>query len=151
MTTRANALLERNKTAQSAESPEVEALTRKPGTRKRGNVERGVQQILDGAAPYAAALLRDHVRKVRGVKSLKPSVQRACEYVIDHAIGKAKQKVEHSGGILTYAALAKGAEELNKKPRDILADVEEIAQKHQHNQEVMAEHDGDREEMQEKT
>ena len=131
MTTTANELLKKNKSKLDAESPEVNALIHKPGPKKRGNIEAGVQQILDGAAPYAAALLRDHVRKVRGVKNLKPSIQRAAEYIIDHAIGKARQKIEHSGGILTYDALAKSADDLEKKPPPVLADAEEIAQKYQ--------------------
>ena len=124
-----NKAREEYKTAQTLEPVASELTPNKGGRQTKSKVEAGVQQILDGAAPYAAALLRDHVRKVRGVKSLKPSVQRAAEYIIDHAIGKARQKIEHSGGILTYADLAKGAEELEKKPLDILADVEEIANK----------------------
>lgn len=120
---------ERYKTAQSLEQTALISPPRPRGRQTKSKIEAGVQQILDGAAPYAAALLRDHVRKVRGVKSLKPSVQRAAEYIIDHAIGKSRQKIEHSGGILTYAALAKGAESLETKPRDILADVEAIAKK----------------------
>lgn len=130
MTVTANQLLKRNKDAKPAETPEVEALTRKPGPKKRGNIEAGVQQILDGAAPYAAVLLRDHVRKKRGAKSIKPSTQRAAEYIIDHAIGKARQKIEHSGGILTYSELARSAEDLDKKPRDVLVEVKEVAEKH---------------------
>lgn len=111
-------------------SDPAESLTKKPGRQRKGAVEAGIQQILDGAAPYAAVLLRDHIRKVRGVKSLKPSLQRACEYVIDHAIGKSRQKIEHSGGILTYAALAKSARDLDEKPRPILAELDEILAKH---------------------
>lgn len=130
MTVTPSQMIKKNKTAQTTESPDTEqAPVNKGGRQSKSNIEAGVQQILDSGAPYAAALLRDHVRKVRGVKSLKPSVQRAAEYIIDHAIGKARQKIEHSGGILTYAQLSKGAEELDKKPRDILADAEEIANK----------------------
>lgn len=99
-------------------------------------VEANTQKMIDDAAPHAAKLLSEHVRGTR--KRLSSSLQRACEYVIDHAIGKSRQKVEHSGGILTYRQLADGAEELDKKPRPILADAMEIAHKYQ---EKMAEKD----------
>jgi len=104
MVTSLNKAEKRYKTAQSLQPVASELTPKKGGRQKRSKVEAGVQQIIDGAAPYAAALLRD--------------------------IGKARQKVEHSGGILTYAQLAKSAGELDKKPRDILADVLEIANKH---------------------
>lgn len=132
MTVTPSQMLRKNITARPLESPEVKPTPKNKGGRpSRKNTEAGVQAILDAGAPYAACLLRDHVRKKRGVKSLKPSMQRAAEYIIDHAIGKARQKIEHSGGILTYAELAKSAGDLDTKPRDILADVEEIAKKHQ--------------------
>ena len=99
------------------------------GRKHHSFTEAGTQQIIDGAAPKAAAILRDHIQGKR--KRISYSLQKACEYVIDHAIGKSRQKIEHSGGVLTYSALAKSAEELDRKPRDILADVEEIANKHQ--------------------
>ena len=89
-----------------------------------------VQTILDLSAIEAAAILDQHIRRRKNYKTLKGSLQRACEYVIDHAIGKARQKIEHSGGILTYSDLAKSAEDLEKKPRDILSEVEELANKH---------------------
>lgn len=88
-----------------------------------------VQTILDGSAKEAAGILDRHINKVKGYVKLKPSLQRACEYVIDHAIGKARQKIEHSGGIMTYGALAKSAEELEKKPREVLADTQELGAK----------------------
>ena len=90
--------------------PEVSVEELKPkqgGRQSKKKVIAGVQQILDEAAPYAATVLRDHVEKRRGNKNLKSSVQRAAEYIIDHAIGKARQKIEHSGGI------DKGADELS--------------------------------------
>ncbi|KKK79347.1 hypothetical protein LCGC14_2834450, partial [marine sediment metagenome] len=102
-------------------------LTSKPGRKSKSSVEAGVQQVLDGAAPYAATLLRDHIRKVRGVKSLKPSVQRACEYVIDHSIGKARQKIEHSGGVMTYGQLVESAEGIEKNSPELLIDVDKMA------------------------
>lgn len=92
-----------------------------------------VQTILDSSAIEAAAILDRHIHRMKGAKTIKTSLQRACEYVIDHAIGKARQKIEHSGGILTYSELAKSAEVIEKKPPSILADVEEIAQKYQEN------------------
>ena len=107
-----------------------------PGNENSGRKSKydkiaNVQTILDGSAIEAAGILDQHIFRRKGYKTLKGSLQRACEYVIDHAIGKARQKIEHSGSILTYAELAKGADDLVKNPRDILADVEEIAQKYQ--------------------
>lgn len=87
------------------------------------------QKYLNEAAAACAQVLIEHGKGKR--KRLQTSRQRACEYVIDHAIGKARQKIEHSGGILTYAALAKDAEKLDSKPRPILADALEIAHKYQ--------------------
>ncbi len=119
--------LKKRITAQQDVPPGVESdLTSKPGRKSKSAVEAGVQQVLDGAAPYAAALLRDHIRKVRGIKSMKPSVQRACEYIIDHSIGKARQKIEHSGGIMTYGAIATSAEEQEKASPKLLIDPTKI-------------------------
>ena len=115
--------------AQESESPVV-----KPkhggGPKPKGYYERGIQDRLNGSAPYAVTLLDNHMNQRRGYKSIKDSVLKTCFYIIDHAIGKARQKIEHSGGIVTYGEVAKGAEELEKKPRPILADVEEIANKY---------------------
>ena len=119
--------LKKGITTQPDIPPGVESdLTSKPGRKSKSSVEAGVQQVLDGAAPYAATLLRDHIRKVRGVKSLKPSVQRACEYVIDHSIGKARQKIEHSGGIMTYGALVKSAEDIETANPELLIDATKV-------------------------
>ncbi len=85
------------------------------------------QKYLDEAAPECAKVLIEHGMGKR--KRLQSSRQRACEYVIDHAIGKPRQKIEHSGGVMTYAQLSKSAAELDKKPRDILADTEELGAK----------------------
>lgn len=126
--------IEPNESIQSplADLPSTEKKQRDPRGRKpHTNVEAGVQQSLDATAPQAIAILRAHLDSKRGYRTLKPSIQRACEYVIDHAIGKARQKIEHSGGILTYGSLAKEAEKLAAKPRDVLADAEEIATKRQ--------------------
>ena len=94
-------------------------------------MELPVQEILNITAPAAARILQYHVERRRGYKFLLASLQRACEFVIDHAIGKARQKVEHSGGVMTYGELAKSADNLDSKPRPILAEVLEIANKYQ--------------------
>lgn len=99
------------------------------GRKPKSYYQRAVQDRLDGSARYAAQILDDHIHQLRGKKVLKPSLQRACEFVIDHAIGKSRQKVEHSGGVMTYKDLAESAGNLEKKGRDILAEVEEIANK----------------------
>jgi len=100
---------------------------------KRSKYEKiaNVQTILDGSAKEAAGILDRHIHRVKGHKTLKSSLQRACEFVIDHAIGKARLKIEHSGGILSYNDLAHSAEELDKNPRPILAEALEIANKYQ--------------------
>jgi len=101
------------------------------GRHKKGYYEADVTEVMAGTAKTAVRLLQEHINQVKGKKNLKPSLQRACEYVIDHTIGKARQKVEHSGGILAYGELAKSAEGLDQKPRPVLADALEIAQKYQ--------------------
>lgn len=120
--------------AQRANSSSVEVNNTKPkhaGGRPRKDVEtRAIQDILNGTATEAARLLDKHVNRKRGYKTMKDSVLKACFFVIDHAIGKARQKIEHSGGILTYRALAEGAKALEERPRPILADVMEIANKY---------------------
>ena len=111
-----------------ADTPEVKP-KHAGGRPRKDSYRTNTQAILNGSAPMAAQILDDHINGKRGMKTIKPTLQRACEYVIDHAIGKSRQKVEHSGGILTYGELAKSAAALDKKPRDILAEVEEIANK----------------------
>ena len=101
------------------------------GRKAKSVVIAGVQQVLDATASDAAQILKSHILRERGFKYLSMDLQRACEYVIDHAIGKARQKVEHSGGVMTYRQVLNGATELDTKPRPILAEVEEIANKHQ--------------------
>lgn len=116
-------------TAQGTGSPEVKP-KHAGGRKPKGYYERGVQDKLDHSASKAVDILDNHIEQRRGQKKLKTSLQRACEYVIDHSIGKAKQKIEHSGGILTYDQISKSATELDKHPRPILADVMEIANKY---------------------
>jgi len=118
--------------AQTTEAPGVKP--KHPGGRKpKGYYERGVQDRLNGLAPDAVTILDHHIHQRKGYKTIKDSVLKSCWYIIDHAIGKARQKIEHSGGVLTYSELAKSAEALEKKPREVLADAEEIAHKYQEN------------------
>ena len=86
-----------------------------------------VQEILNATALVAVKILARFMDEEPGFKTLRPGIQHACEYVIDHAIGKAKQKTELTGGILTYSQLAKAAEELDHKPREIY--IEEVARR----------------------
>ena len=126
--------------ARGADNPGVEhsggpeAVPVKPkhagGRKPRGYYERGVQDVLDGSAPNAAKILDEHMRQVDGHKKIKDSVMKIAFFIIDHAIGKARQKVEHSGGVMTYGELAKSADDLDTKPRPILSEVMEIANKY---------------------
>ncbi len=97
------------------------------GRQARSVVSAGVQQTLDATASQAALILSRHVHRERGYKNLAMGLQRACEYVIDHAIGKAKQKVEHSGGVLTYGALFKSADEQAKSSPELLIDPTKVS------------------------
>ena len=122
-----------NQSGQPADSPEVKQNTTNPkgaGRKSKAYLTKPTQDILNLTAPIAARILQEHIERKHGRKTLKASLQRACEYVIDHAIGKSRQKIEHSGGILTYRDIADSAESLDNKPRPILADVLEIANKY---------------------
>ena len=123
-----------SQSGQLANSSDIEVNNTKPkhagGRKPKGYYERGIQDILDSTAHEAALLLDRFIHKAKGFKFITTEKLAACKFVIDHAVGKSKQKIEHSGGILTYAALAKGASELDSKPRPILADVMEIANKY---------------------
>jgi len=101
----------------------------KGGRPRKDRENRAIQDILNGSARDAALILKAHIEGKRGKRTLKASLQRACEYVIDHAIGKSRQKVEHSGGILTYKQIADDAGEEDARP--YLAEAEEIANKYQ--------------------
>ena len=116
--------------ARAEQSPGADIPKRK-GRPPKVDDRRAVNEILADSAPLAAAILQKHIERRRGFRHLASDIQRACEYVIDHAIGKARQKVEHSGGVMTYGELAKSAEGLDKKPRPILAEALEIAHKYQ--------------------
>lgn len=107
-----------------------------PGNENSGNRSKyekiaSVQTILEGSAHEAAGILDQLIHRKKGFKKIKADLQRACEYVIDHAIGKSRQKIEHSGGILSYGDIAKKADELEKNPRPILAIAEEVAKEYQ--------------------
>lgn len=117
--------------ARPGQSSDVDKQKGTSGRRSKAYYEADVQEVLSQGAKVAARMLQDHLDQKKGRKTLKSSLQRACEFVIDHAIGKARQKVEHSGGIMTYGELAKSAEALNAKPRPILAEALEIAHKYQ--------------------
>ena len=119
--------------AVSAELPDVDYS--KGGRKAHTPQAVGHQARLDYAAKDAIGILVQRVGQKR--KRIAPDLQRACEYVIDHAIGKARQKIEHSGGILTYGSLAKEAEKIASKPRDVLADAEEIATKKQREADIL--------------
>ena len=99
------------------------------GRPRKDREARAIQDILNGSARDAALILKAHIEGKRGKRTLKASLQRACEYVIDHAIGKSRQKVEHSGGVLTYKQIADDAGEEESRP--FLAEVEEISRKYQ--------------------
>ncbi len=111
---------------QSAESP-GSASTFTRGQRPDSYYRQSPQKTLVSTAARAARVLEDHIWQVKGQRDLKTSLQRACEYVIDHAVGKPRQKIEHSGAVLTYGEVAKSAEGLATKGRAVLADAEAIA------------------------
>ena len=97
------------------------------GRHPKGWYEADVQEVLNGGARRAVRILNAHMDQSAGNRKIKDSVLKICFFVIDHAIGKAKQKVEHSGGILTYKGIVQSID----KPREVLAEVEEIASKYQ--------------------
>lgn len=119
---------EKSITAQAADSPVVKRKHRS-GPKPKDYYAKPVQEIINLSAPHAARILQEFIERRRGSRKINSALQRACEFIIDHAIGKARQKIEHSGGILTYAELSKSADNLDEKPRDILADIEELANK----------------------
>ena len=103
----------------------------KGGRHSKKYYNADVTEVLAGTAKTAARILQAHINQAKGKKTLKPSLQRACEYVIDHTIGKARQKVELSGGVLAYGELAKSADKLDDKPRPVLSEALDIAHKYQ--------------------
>ena len=112
-------------------TPSVNRNPKGAGRKPKSYYTRAIQDILDGTARDAAILLQQFIEQRRGHKTIRPGLQRACEYVIDHALGKSRPKKEQTGGAMTYKQLADSAEKLEKSGRDILADVEEVANKYQ--------------------
>lgn len=112
-------------TAQDGESLVVGAAIKLKGRRRhQANLEQSVTQILEAVAPYAAITLRENVYRKRGYKHLPPDLHRSCEFIIEQVVGKARQKVEHSGSVMTYGDLAKSAESLEKQKPRLLIEVE---------------------------
>jgi len=122
-----------NSGVEQSSSPETAPAKRKHGggPKPKGYYQADVNEVLNNSARTAARVLQEHIDQKKGRRNLKTSLQRACEFVIDHAVGKSRQKVEHSGGIMTYGELAKSAENLDAKPRPIYAEALEIARKYQ--------------------
>lgn len=96
------------------------------GNRSDAQKKRSVQVILEGTAKEAADLLDKYVRKVRGYTQMSPEKLRACFFVVDHAVGKARQKIEHSGGVMTYGQLVKSAEQQVAASPELLIDVDKL-------------------------
>ncbi len=121
-----------SKDGQAADVPGTEI----PGEGKSGRkppayYKREVMDVLKGSAPYAAIVLDENIRaNTRGTGKKRPVLPAGlagiCQFVIEQVVGKAKQKIEHSGAVLTYGEVSKSAENLAKKGRDILADAEAI-------------------------
>jgi len=112
-------------------TPDVKRNPKGAGRKPKSYYTRAIQDILDGTARDAAIVLQQLIEQRKGHKTINAGLQRACEYVIDHALGKARPKAEHTGGAMTYKQLADSANNLEKNGRDILADVEEVANKYQ--------------------
>lgn len=101
----------------------------KGGRRSNAYYKVPAQQVVNLTASRAARILQDFINRRAGKLSLAPGLQKACEYIIDHAIGKARMKPDLAGGHMSYKELMDSADKLDDKPRPILADVEEIANK----------------------
>lgn len=115
--------------ARGAEVPGVEK--NKGGRPPKAQYQQPIMDVLTASASEAAERIRQYVARAKGAKNFSRDYLTACFFVIEQAIGKARQKVEHSGGIMTYGELAKSADNLDTKPRPILAEVLEIARKYQ--------------------
>ena len=104
------------------------------GRKAKSYTNAATQQVIDAAAPRAAAILRDVVTGTR--KKISFTRQRACEFIIEHAIGRPTQKVQmkHTGQPITYQELAEGADriikaahEAGKTTDDVLKEAEAVA------------------------
>ena len=103
--------------------------THTTGRKTRTVEHQTATAILEGSAIHAARLITDLIRGNR--KRISTQRYSAAVFTVEQCLGKARQKVEHSGGIMTYGELARSAEGLDKKPRPILADALEIAHDYQ--------------------
>ena len=82
----------------------------KSGRKAKTVLTRQTNQIIEDTAPHAAQYL---MKVVKG-EVKRPSLARieVCKFVINHAIGSPRQKIEHSGEIQTSLSdLARSAEE----------------------------------------
>ena len=114
---------------QSPESPGVTAasVSTLMGPKPAAYYEAPVQAILEETAPVAARRLQEFIERKQGHKSLIADMRQACEFVINHVVGKPTQKVAFTGTLLTYSDLASSAYALEKgTPRRVLADSMEI-------------------------
>lgn len=110
----------------------------KSGRKKKSVLTRQANQVIMDSAPLAAEYL---MKVSRGVIK-RPNLMRVevCKFVINHAVGTPRQKVEmkHTGSPLTYQQLADSAEEIIKKAAEegkdlpeVLKEAEEVARKHE--------------------
>lgn len=100
------------------------------GRKTKNQEHRDVNQILEGAAPKAAQLIRDLIIGTR--KRIGEFRYKAVIFDIEQVIGKARQKIEHSGSILSYKSIADSAKELEEKaPALLIKEAEQVAQDHQ--------------------
>lgn len=120
---------EKSINARAANAPDVKK--NKGGRPPKAQYQQPIMEVLAISASEAAERIRQYIARVKGAKNFSRDYLTACFFVIEQTIGKARQKVEHSGGIMTYGELAKSADNLDAKPRPILAEVLEIARKYQ--------------------
>lgn len=86
-----------------------------------------VAQIIEETAPIASRRLQEFILQKKNHKTLPNEMMAACRFIIEQTIGKATQKIFHSGAILTYSDLALAAVALDKgTPRPMLADSMEL-------------------------
>lgn len=108
---------------------ETTDITLTPERNKTGRKTRTVEhanatQILEGSAIAAARIVSDLVKGTR--KRISRERYMAVIFNIEQCLGKARQKVEHSGGILTYSTLVKSAENLEKNGPELLIDADKV-------------------------
>lgn len=96
------------------------------GKKPAAYYETPVQAILEETAPVAARRLQEFIDRKQGHKSLVADMRQACEFVINHVLGKPTNKIAFTGALLTYSDLASSAYALEKGTRRVLADSMEI-------------------------